>query len=278
MQFDFTGTLLVSDIDGTMITKDFRLPERNKKALEAYRAAGGKFTIATGRSMISAQRYYDMLETDMPAIVFNGAGLYDYKAEKFLWQRELPMETKLYCHELLAACPDVGVEIHSGSELFVIRDHEKVSAHIGNENLPHRAASLSEVMDKSWNKVLFPAEHEQLKSLEAFYKRRSHEDSYIVWSAPIYLELLPYGSNKGEALAELAGMLGIEMKNTFAIGDFSNDIEMLLAAGISAAPKDALPKVQDAADYIAAPCENGAVGDFIEYLDTFLAKRSEVSE
>ncbi|HCC35173.1 MAG TPA: hypothetical protein DEQ02_05870 [Ruminococcaceae bacterium] len=272
MKLDFTGTLLVSDIDGTMITRDFKLPELNKKALERYRAAGGKFTVATGRSMVSARRYYDMLETDMPAIVFNGAGLYDYHAEKFLWRRELSRDTKLLCRELLAACPDVGMEIHSGAELFVINDHKRVRDHVGAEKLPHRAAGLDEVMGKSWNKVLFPSEHEELLRLEAIYKEKRHANSYVVLSSPIYLELLPSGVNKGEALRQLAEAYDIDMKNTYAIGDFSNDIEMIKAAGIGAAPEGAPPEVKNAADYIAAPCEDGAVGDFIAYLEKSLTE------
>jgi hypothetical protein len=45
------------------------------------------------------------------------------------------------------------------------------------------------------------------------------------------LDLLPPGVSKGWALARLAGRLGIDRKETMAIGDNWNDVDMLEWAG-----------------------------------------------
>lgn len=66
------------------------------------------------------------------------------------------------------------------------------------------------------------------------------------------LEALPAGGTKGEAVAWLAGELGIDASEVVAVGDDRNDIEMLQWAGRGIAMAHAPPDVQAAADDVAA--------------------------
>ena len=50
--------LLVSDLDGTLIGKDHQIPERNLEAIKRFKEKGGKFCVATGRSIESGRPYY----------------------------------------------------------------------------------------------------------------------------------------------------------------------------------------------------------------------------
>ena len=65
------------------------------------------------------------------------------------------------------------------------------------------------------------------------------------------LESLPAGGTKGEAVAWLAGELGIDASEVVAVGDDRNDIEMLQWAGRGIAMAHAPPDVQAAADEVA---------------------------
>ena len=65
------------------------------------------------------------------------------------------------------------------------------------------------------------------------------------------LESLPAGGTKGEAVAWLAGELGIDASEVVAVGDDRNDIEMLQWAGRGIAMSHAPPDVQAAADDVA---------------------------
>ena len=65
------------------------------------------------------------------------------------------------------------------------------------------------------------------------------------------LESLPAGGTKGEAVAWLAGELGIDASEVVAVGDDRNDIEMLQWAGRGVAMSHAPPDVQVAADEVA---------------------------
>ena len=51
-----TDYLLISDIDGTLVNTNKEVPQRNIDAIRRYQELGGRFTIATGRSPLSAVR------------------------------------------------------------------------------------------------------------------------------------------------------------------------------------------------------------------------------
>lgn len=78
----FENWLVVSDIDGTLNNKLRKLPKRNYNAIKEFTEKGGNFTLASGRMVSSLKRNYDRVTPNQPAIVINGAGIYDYNQEK----------------------------------------------------------------------------------------------------------------------------------------------------------------------------------------------------
>ena len=56
--------------------------------------------------------------------------------------------------------------------------------------------------------------------------------------------------NKGTALVEVAKLMGLDTRDIVAIGDSTNDIEMLRAAGLGVAVGNAHPALKDAADLV----------------------------
>lgn len=86
MKTDFSDWLIVSDVDGTLNTKLRMLPERNLKAITHFvEDLGGNFTLASGRNISSLRKHYERLPIkSTPAVVLNGAGIYDYEHEKML--------------------------------------------------------------------------------------------------------------------------------------------------------------------------------------------------
>jgi Cof subfamily protein (haloacid dehalogenase superfamily) len=80
------------------------------------------------------------------------------------------------------------------------------------------------------------------------------------------LELMPVGTSKGAALRFLAGQLGIGMEQVMAIGDNSNDLEMIEAVGYGVAMGNAIPQLKQKADYITLPCDEDGVAVVIEKL------------
>ena len=97
----FSGMLLVSDFDNTFQYTESALeadgmealpplPARNLEAVDRWIAGGGRFAIATGRSLAAFRKPAAGLHINAPVIVDNGGGLYDLAAERYVLRRLLP--------------------------------------------------------------------------------------------------------------------------------------------------------------------------------------------
>ena len=92
MQDLYSKWLLISDIDGTLNTKSFKLPENNKIAIKEFVNNGGKFTLCSGRNLQSLSIHYNKLGISTPAIFLNGAGIYDFKNNEMIYQNFISSE------------------------------------------------------------------------------------------------------------------------------------------------------------------------------------------
>ena len=70
---DLSNIFLITDMDGTLLPENKILSDRDKSAIKRFRKDGGKFTIATGRTLQSALKYIKELEIDLPVILYNGS-------------------------------------------------------------------------------------------------------------------------------------------------------------------------------------------------------------
>lgn len=266
MQQPLNGRLLVSDIDGTLIADDFTVPELNRRRIESFKQYGGLFTFATGRSVESARYFAELVHPNCPAIVLNGAGLYDYKQEKMLYEAPLPLTVRDYLKAAMDAFPHIGTEVYIGRRLHVLQWSREVEQHVKIERLPVIESELEKVTGRPWMKILFADTPENLRPLQEFTRKYGLVDSYCVSTAPIYFEILYKTANKGNALKILADICRISIDKTYAIGDYYNDIELLKAAGTSAVSSNAPNDLKQGADYISCHCNEGAVGNFIRHI------------
>ncbi|HHX55014.1 MAG TPA: HAD-IIB family hydrolase, partial [Clostridiales bacterium] len=86
----------------------------------------------------------------------------------------------------------------------------------------------------------------------------------ILRSAPIFLEFLDKGVNKGVGLSLIAQHLGIRQEEIIAVGDAGNDIAMIKYAGLGVAMGNATDDVKEIADYITLTNEEDGVAHLIE--------------
>ena len=266
----FSGILLVSDVDGTLLTYDGKIPARNVEMIEYFIREGGLFTVATGRGVVSARRYLERIVHNCAPIVFNGSAIYDDQAERFLWQQPLPESAREVVAYIVDNHPNMGIQIYSEMDMFVLRDSEINQYMVTYEHIPYTMERLEDIRDRHWNKVLCLSEVEEVEQLIESLKRFDLPDTYFVRTQERYYEILAVGADKGNALRHLAELNGIGIDQTYAIGDYYNDVQLVDAAGYSAYTAGAPEELKAGADYIAAPCEAGAVADFIAHIQTHL--------
>ena len=119
--------------------------------------------------------------------------------------------------------------------------------------------------DKPRAKILF--QNTDVRYLEKIAKDLEPitGDTFVSYSSNRYLEFNQQGVNKGQGLLRLAEILGVDPKDTIAIGDNDNDLTMIRAAGLGCCVSNATATVKENSDYIAgADCDEGGVAEIIE--------------
>lgn len=256
--------LVVSDMDGTLLTAKEGIPNCNIETINLFCKLGGRFTVATGRTTESAGRYFDKLHINAPAILYGGGVIYDYNEKKRLKNETLPKDVALRAIlVVMEKFPSIGVEIMGDNgRIYVVRSSHYTHYHTYYEKLTYTLSSVDDIQ-AGWNKVLFACSNETLLQVEEFLSHGDYLGVYFIATNTVYYEIMPSGVSKGNALNELAEYLDIPRENVYAIGDYYNDVELLNAAGHAVAMGNAPDDVKAIADEVTDTCLNGGVGQFI---------------
>ena len=263
--YPFNGKMLVTDMDGTMLDGKGRISEENQRAIKRFVAGGGLFTVATGRMFKAVEPYLLVLPINIPAIVYNGAVIYDFSTQKILWQNCLPGNLEYVAEKILQKFPDVGLEVFHGEDLYLVAQNDETTKHMMREGFHPISACLKDVPGP-WFKILIASKPERLVEMEEFLKERK-EEFHAVYSEPQFLELLNRNVSKGNALKRLAEMLNFPCDCIVAMGDNRNDLEMLKAAGTGIAVANAHKDAAEAADLICSHHEQDAVAEVIGWIE-----------
>lgn len=261
----FENILLVCDMDGTLLNSQSQVSKQNRSALEYFVERGGLFTIATGRMEKSIAAYLAILPVNVPAILYNGAMIYDCGQHRVLWQNCLTPEVGNIVNELLVRFPGLGIEVFNAGDVYFLQQNEETERHKIKEGFLPRSMAL-ELIPKPWYKVLLAWKPEQLARVARFL-----QDSNIccraVYSEPQFLELLHNSVSKGHALQKLIKILGRTNLAIVAMGDNLNDLEMIEIAGTGIAVENAHPALKKVAKRCCCHHNSHAVAQVIQWIE-----------
>lgn len=266
MKPPLSDTLVICDMDNTLLTAKEGIPACNRAVIQLYTSMGGLFTVATGRPPESIRAALGDIRLSLPAISCNGALLYDFSAESVLHRSTLNREQATTAIlDILNKFPHIGVEVMAGNgEMFVIHANEVTHAHQVDEHLGSIACPVESVPD-GWVKVVFASDPESIRKLGQYAKTRYYgRENYFLATNSIYLEIMPSGVSKASGLHDLCALMSKSMKNTVVIGDYYNDLEIMREAGYAVAVANAPAEVRAAADHVTiCTCAEGAVGEYL---------------
>lgn len=276
----FTGVLIASDYDNTLVYTEAALkgqepmPEllpQNREAIEYFMVEGGIFSVATGRAMPAFETVRHGLPMNGPTILFNGAAIYDFTAERYLYTAFLPDTVRPHIMQVLNAWPQAAVELyHDDNALFALHANEITLSHL---HLTHEATTMLTCIDEApspISKALFEIAPEHLDALYHYILEQPWAAQYeVVPSSISLLELTARGANKGEMVRHLANLLHLSMENVYCVGDHANDLGMLEISAIPFAPVNAIPVVHQVPGiHILPDARDGAVAAMIRELDS----------
>lgn len=263
----FNGLIICSDLDGTLINEENKIPKENLEAIEYFRAHGGKFMIATGRVPDAVLPAIGDLKTDFPCICHNGCSVYDFSLDKYVEMISLDEGVIPVAQEVMQASPQSGVEVMTAQGICVVKRTPATDFHIEYEKVNSISAPEIAKAPKPWFKILFAQKPEETDFIKNEFLNSSHKENYTLQKTHrLYYEIFSKKASKGAALAKFCEDFNIDIKNVIAIGDNENDISMLDIAGVSAAVSNASDMVKAHADIITCSNEEGAIADLISKL------------
>lgn len=256
--------LVVSDIDDTLVCPGGAVPGVNQATVELFCALGGKFTLATGRTVESISHHLSDIRLSAPAIAYGGAVIYDFQHDIRIKNAVLPQESaRRALEDICMAFPGIGVEIMTADgRIYVHQSNDYTHQHTVQERLIYTMRPLEDI-EARWNKVMFAADPQTLQQLEKFCEARHYAGVYFVPTGKYYFDMMPEGVTKGAALRELCEYLKLPLENTIVVGDYYNDIEMMQTAGHAVAMAGAPVAVQMAAQAVTGGCAEGGLAQVL---------------
>ena len=256
--------LVAMDLDGTARSRRLGIAPGVQGAIAAARARGVRVCVATGRMWRSAEPWIRALGVDPPAILYNGGQVLDFDSGRTLYERRLPGTAARAALELIRRDPEVQPHLYVDDRVLVEKPHPLTEAYTRDDGLTAEIVpSFEPFLAGDPYKILIIGPADRIQRLQHSVRTMSLP-VHAVQSEPVYLEILPPGVSKGEALREMCAALGISLEQTIAIGDNWNDLEMIEAAGLGVAMGHAPEGVRAKADYVCGTAEEEGVRQVIE--------------
>lgn len=243
------------DIDGTLISDSFRIPQKNLDAIDAARAKGHKVFINTGRSWGNIPlKLREQFNVDG---VIAGSGAMIIIDGKTVFKKSYDFQTVRKTAEYFFENRDCWCVFEGLKTNYII-------ANAGYKVREGRQIELKSIDDLG---LFLPDEEIQVIAAgpqvpEEFMRDFGGEMSFFVMRT--YVDFVLKGCSKANGIRRAAELFGIARENTIAIGDSSNDLEMLEFAGISVAMGNSQQHILQMADYVTDTAENSGVAKAIE--------------
>ena len=270
MKQTFENWLVVSDVDGTLHNKMHRLPLRNLRAVEYFTSLGGNFTLASGRTVTNIAEPYRSVPCNQPAVVLNGAGLYDIHKRRLLHSTPIGKKGMDFVRHTLrrfnGALFSLDVAIFCADMVYIVKNGLLSQATMFVDPSPYTVTDLERVPRDGWLKVIFFGMPNTIQYLKNYAASIENPDVHFMLSSPVTMEMLQKGTHKGAAVMRLAKELGIRKDHVAAIGDYFNDWDMLQSVGLPACAGQAPKEVQNICKFKACHCNHGCVADLLEYI------------
>lgn len=266
----FEKWLVVSDIDGTLNNKLRKLPKRNYEAIKKFTSLGGNFTLASGRMVSSLKRNYDKIPANQPAVIVNGAGVYDYNQNKLLWKQTIGSKGREFVREISESFNTHGHSVDVGiffeDYVYIVKNGLLSRGQMYFDKSHYQVTHIDNVPEEGWMKVIFWSNPVTINELQKYIDKNENPDANFMASSLWSLEMLQKDTHKGVGIMWLADKLGIERTHVAAIGDYYNDWDMLKTVGLPACAGQAPKPIHEICKYEACHCNHGCVGDLLEYI------------
>lgn len=250
-------------MDDTLLNEERQITPYSLSVLRKAMAMGIRVVLASGRAGASMRSYVDEVGSPAPYIACNGGEIIDPKDHRLL-------DGLMFTAEQAKACARFAEENHfyvhsyDGDTFYYAGEEAYGREYSYSSNLKGvRVRRLSDFITKPTPKLLCVGEPQAI--LVLLNKARSHfgETVSLSISKPVFLEMMPPGATKGNALEKLSAYEPISPETTMAFGDSLNDLTMLRWAKYGVAMGNARQEIKSVLHLVCPPNTQDGVAQYI---------------
>lgn len=234
-------TVLVTDVDGTLVKKGRPVSIQNRSALERLRDAGVFLVLASGRPMKSLREFQRELSLEAAVVASNGNHISD---EAGSFERVVEVFPASSLLELRALAHKLGVV-----DVYTLKNGSNLAATDPNDVLvlldqynedPPKWVDFAEIVELGGGVT-----HVHLICPTGWKMVPHARESTILGSVPEFMTATPSGVTKGTGLRMLLSHTAKLLSRIVVIGDGANDLPMFelanLAIALAGGNADLLP-------------------------------------
>ncbi|MCL2560573.1 MAG: Cof-type HAD-IIB family hydrolase [Turicibacter sp.] len=262
--------LVATDMDGTLLNSQHKMPKQTYEVIDRLHAKGIKFAVASGRHYLSLQNLYKEIKDEIILVAENGGVVID-KGE-MIYASLLGKENARAIIADIDKIPGLKVTICALQAAYLFEGNNIISdlpIETVDTHFPKRVLikSLDDLPDDD-EVIKLAVFDPEFKARENIYGRlpHLHDQFQLAVSGAEWTDIMNLGINKGVAIRKLQDMLAATPEETMVFGDALNDVEMMQQAYYSYAMENALPEVKAVSNFTAPTNEEEGVVKVLENL------------
>jgi Cof subfamily protein (haloacid dehalogenase superfamily) len=265
-------SLVLADVDGTLVTADKVLTPRAAAAVKALHVADIAFAITSGRPPRGMAMLIDPLALRTPVAGFNG-GIFVRPDMTIMEEHVLDADVARRALDVILQ-HRMDAWVYSGRD-WLVRDRN--APHVAREQwtvkfAPTVIADFNEALDKAVKIVGVSDDHDLVARCEKDAQDALGTGASAARSQPYYLDITHPDANKGTVVTTLSRFLSVPVSEIATIGDMPNDVLMFRNSGLGIAMGNASPDVQAQADMVTDSYDDEG---FAKAIEQFILHRED---
>lgn len=257
--------LIVSDIDGTLVTKAKVVTPRARAAIDEAKRRGIGFAVASARPPVGLRSIIADLGITVPVGAVNGGAIVRPDLS-IVEQQVVPPD---------AVEKTVSILRRQGIDPWLFTDdawflRDPNGAHVDHEA---RTIGLTPTVVEEFSQAQIAGalklvgashDHPHLAECERILQAELSGRALATRSQTYYLDIVNAAANKGEAVIGIARSLGVPLEAVLTIGDGANDTPMFGVSGFSVAMGNSSEAVKNLAVVVTDTNEDEGFAKAIE--------------
>lgn len=261
--------LIATDIDGTLIPEGtHEFPTELTRQIEELKKLGILFVAASGRQYKSMKKLFSPITHNVVFVSGNGSYVKCRDREILECVMDRTYLSSLIQRLRELECDGYYFVAESKSMAYIETDCEDFYQMLV-ENYHYEVTKVKDILEECNGILKISFYHkDKIEAVSQNLQEEWSDKINVLRSGKQWIDFMPYGVDKGNAIKKIQEILGVTREETMAFGDNANDVAMLQNAKYSFAVETAAETVKDAAKYETfSPKEKGVLSTIQQVIE-----------